>query len=120
MKTLFAVLLLVLPALSVNAQNADDAIAAWERGDYQTAFEIWQPLAEGGDQDAQFGLINLYTYGRGTPRDRKKAYIWLIIATSDEPDAAVRLRDHLAGFLSAAEQADAERLAREWIAKHSE
>jgi TPR repeat protein len=120
MKTLLAVLLLILLALPVHAQNADEAIAAWERGDYRTALEIWQPLAERGDKNAQFGLVNLYTYGRGTPRDYKKAYLWLIIATSEEPAAGTRIRDYLAGFLTSEEQNEAEHRAREWLDQHPE
>lgn len=120
MKTLLVALFLILPALSANAQNADDAIAAWKRGDYRTAFEIWQPLAERGDENAQFGLVNLYTFGRGVPRDYKKAYLWVIIATSDKPESAARIRDRLAGFLTPEEQGEAERRASEWLDQHPE
>ena len=120
MKSLLTALFLTLLSLPANAQNAGEAIAAWERGDYPTAFEIWQPLAERGDKDAQFGLVNLYTYGRGTPRDYKDAYMWLMIATSEEPAAGTRIRRYLARFLTAEEQEKAERDAREWLEQHPE
>ncbi len=115
MKTLLAAVFLILSTLPAHAQDAENAIAAWERGDYRTAFEIWQPLAERGDENAQFGLVNLYTFGRGVPRDYKKAYMWLIIATYEEPESAARIRDRLAGFLTSEQQHEAERRAREWL-----
>ena len=118
MKLLLVAVFLVLLALPANAQGPGDAIAAWERGDYRTAFEIWQPLAERGDKDAQIGLVNLYTYGRGVPRDYQKAYMWLIIGIAEEPAGSTRIRDYLAGFLTVGEKEQAERLAREWLERH--
>ena len=118
MKTLLAAVFLIVLALPANAQKSADAIAAWERGDYRTAFEIWQPLAERGDNNAQFGLVNLYTYGKGAPRDYQKAYMWLIIGAAEEPEASTRIRDYLAGFLTSQERAEAERLARVWLEQH--
>ena len=47
--------MIVLLALSgVGAADLYVGRTALERGDYTTAFEIWQPLAERGDKDAQF------------------------------------------------------------------
>ena len=120
MKTLFAAFFVVWLALPASAQTADAAIAAWERGEYRTAFEIWQALAERGDKDAQYGLVNLYAYGRGTPRDPLKAYMWLVIATSDASTGSPRIHRYLTGFLTAAEQAEAERRARAWLKEHGE
>lgn len=119
MKPLLAAVFMVLLVLPANAQSPADAIAAWERGDYRRAFEIWQPLAERGDKDAQVGLVNLYTYGRGVPRDYQKAYMWLIIAIAEEPAGSTRIRGYLAGFLTVEEKEQAEQLAREWLEQHS-
>jgi TPR repeat protein len=54
----------------------DDAIAAYERGDYASAFRLMKPLAEKGDAKAQHNLGVMYDYGRGTPQDYTKALKW--------------------------------------------
>ena len=51
--------------------------AAFERGDFQTAYRVWQPLAEAGDARAQFNLGLLYDTGRGVRRDIDQAVFWL-------------------------------------------
>jgi len=52
--TAFAVLLVVLAAPAW--AGWDEGVAAYDRGDYATAFREWKPLAEQGDADAQFIL----------------------------------------------------------------
>ena len=49
---------------------------AAKRGDFQTAFEAWQPLAERGDADAQFRLGVLFDRGLGTREDPFAAVEW--------------------------------------------
>ncbi len=34
----------------------DDAVAAYDRGDYETAIRLIRPLADQGDADAEFDL----------------------------------------------------------------
>jgi TPR repeat protein len=51
----------------------DDALAAYKRGDYARAIEIWQPLAAQGDADAEFWLGALYDQGRGVPQSHETA-----------------------------------------------
>lgn len=38
------------------AGPVEDAQTAYDHGDYATALRLWQPLAEGGNADAQFNL----------------------------------------------------------------
>jgi TPR repeat protein len=54
----------------------EDGIAAYDRGDYATAFRLMKPLAEKGDARAQHNLAVMYDYGRGTPQDYTKALKW--------------------------------------------
>jgi len=54
----------------------EDATAAYERGDYATAFRLMKPLAEKGDAKAQHNLGVMYDYGRGVPQDYTKALKW--------------------------------------------
>jgi len=54
----------------------EDATAAYERGDYATAFRLMKPLAEKGDAKAQHNLGVMYDYGRGVPQDTTNALKW--------------------------------------------
>jgi TPR repeat protein len=54
----------------------DDAVAAYERGDYATASREFLPLAEQGNADAQFNLGIMYANGRGVPENDAEAVKW--------------------------------------------
>src|SRR3989304_3876048 len=54
----------------------EDATAAYERGDYATAFRLMKPLAEKGKAKAQHNLGVMYDYGRGVPQDTSIALKW--------------------------------------------
>ena len=49
---------------------------AYEKQDYATALEKWQPLAEAGDAEAQNSLGFLYLKGQGVPQDYAQARTW--------------------------------------------
>ena len=51
-------------------------VAAWQRGDFASAVKQWRPLAEQGDQDAQFNMGQAYRLGRGVPVDLRIAQSW--------------------------------------------
>ena len=53
-----------------------DGLAAYDGGDYRTAFEQWRALAEAGDAEAQTALAGLYFGGQGTPEDAAEAVRW--------------------------------------------
>lgn len=55
---LFAVLGL-LWLTGCGSSSYEDGAAAFERGDREEAFQIWEGLAEGGDVESQFALGNL-------------------------------------------------------------
>ena len=82
MRSLATVLVLLTSLISVPFTNLvfadqfDDAIAAYERGDYTTAFRLMKPLAGKGDAKAQHNLGVMYDYGRGIPQDYTKALEW--------------------------------------------
>jgi uncharacterized protein len=54
----------------------DDALAAWRRGEYATAYRLWGPIADQGAPDAQFYLGFMNEYGQGVPRNDEKAIKW--------------------------------------------
>ncbi len=56
--------------------GVDEAVAAYERGDYATALREWRPLAEQGVASAQHNLGILYDRGLGTPQDYAEAVKW--------------------------------------------
>lgn len=65
-------------SLSVYADDTDDfynGVAAYDKGDYQTAIQLWKPLAEQGYAQAQFNLGIMYDNGYGVPEDDKEAKV---------------------------------------------
>ena len=72
--TAFAVLLVVLAAPAW--AGWDEGVAAYNRGDYVTAFREMKPLAEQGDADAQYNLALMYRKGQGVPQDDAEAARW--------------------------------------------
>jgi TPR repeat protein len=58
--------LLVVAFSAAGLAGADSAAAlqAFQRGEYDKAFDIWLPLATQGEPDAQFGVAYLYTTGQ--------------------------------------------------------
>ena len=58
------------------AAGFEAGLEAFNSGDYQRAFQNWQPLAQGGHAKSQASLGFLYYSGKGVPRDDAKALIW--------------------------------------------
>lgn len=71
----FAVILLV--SLSAPAwADLEEGVAAYERGDYATAYREFLPLAEQGYARAQHNLGVMYHNGEGVPQDYAEAVRW--------------------------------------------
>lgn len=47
-------------AASSDTNTSSAALDAYQRGDYATARELWLPLAEAGDPEAQAWIGSLY------------------------------------------------------------
>lgn len=60
------------------AQEAqiDAGLAAYNRGDHVTAYQIWRPIAELGSARAQNNLGALYDSGHGVAQDDAEAVLW--------------------------------------------
>ena len=54
----------------------ETGLAAYLRGDYETAAREYRALAENNDPAAQFGLGLLYHFGEGVPQDHAEAARW--------------------------------------------
>ena len=68
----------LLPA-SVYA-DFQEGWAAYENGDYATAFAEWEPLAEQGGAVAQYNLGSIYDNGQGVLQDDSEAVKWYRLA----------------------------------------
>lgn len=77
-----AITLLVGGVSVATAQDFDKGVDAYKAGDYQTALQEWRPLAEQGNAPAQFGLGQLYYYGKGVLQDNAQALMWYQRATN--------------------------------------
>ena len=71
----FAVLACFLATPSA-AQNFYKGMEAYQRADYATARNEWQPLAAQGDKLAQYNLGVIYESGLGVPVDKSQALLW--------------------------------------------
>ena len=58
------------------AADYESGYAAYWRGDYQTAYREWRPLAEQGDAQAQYNLGMMYESGKGVAGDSAEAVKW--------------------------------------------
>lgn len=56
--------------------DLDRAALAYQDGDYDRAFELWQTLAKSGDAEAQYSLGVMHYKGDGRPRNITKAIYW--------------------------------------------
>ena len=75
--------------------QAEDATAAYLRGDYVTAHRLSHPLAEQGDADAQSLLGAMYNGGLGVPQDYAEAARWFRFAA----DQGLAIAQYRLGFI---------------------
>ena len=109
------------------AQSQLGVLYAEGRGlpqNYEEAIKWYRKAADQGEAGAQFNLGLSYQYGKGVPQDYVQAHKWANLATArslaSQPELhanAVKLRDFIAEKMTAAQIAEAQRLASEWRAK---
>lgn len=63
--------------------SSAEALASLDRGDFETAFRIWQQLSQEGHTQAKFNLGKMYIRGQGVPVDFVAAFQWISEAASD-------------------------------------
>ena len=73
--------LLIALLIATNAHGGDyekyeQAVRAYAQGDYKKAHELFLPLAQRGDPDAQFHLGLMYDNGLGVKQDQAVAEQW--------------------------------------------
>lgn len=84
-----------LQPLQVSASRFDDGVDAYSRKEYKKALKFWIPLADRGGAAAQYNIGLIYFDGKGVPRDNKKAFKWLRIASHQKHKKA---QNKLAGM----------------------
>jgi TPR repeat protein len=67
----------------------EKAEAAYKKGDYATAMQLWRPLADHGDAMAQFNVGWLYEAGWGVPRNYAEAAKWYRLS-ADQKNAVAQ------------------------------
>lgn len=87
----------VLALVGIARADFAEGLAAFDAGDYQTAFEEWRALAVAGDAEAQVALAGLYLDGIGVAPDAAVAARWYAQAAEQgEPVAQLNLGDFYA------------------------
>ena len=101
----------------VAAGPLEDATAAYGNGDYATALRLIRPLAEQGNDAAQYSLGVMYRTGQGVLQDHVQAHKWFNLAGARGMEGGRRNRDEVATKMTPAQIAEAQRLAHEWKPK---
>ncbi len=76
MKCIVFVVMFLLGVISLAEAGMDEANEAYERGEYESAYREWFPLAEQGDAVAQYNLGLMYDNGLGVQQDLAEAVKW--------------------------------------------
>ena len=77
---LFSILMYLGLNIQAVANDFDKGVAAYFIGDYESAIQFWTPIAEQGDNLAQYNLGVVYEHGEGVTQDPKTAVKWYTLA----------------------------------------
>ena len=105
-----------------NAQNNLGYMYAEGQGvpqDDTEAAKWYRKAAEQGHAYAQISLGSMYLYGNGVPQDNTLAHMWFSLAAVHSIEAEQN-RDMVAEDMTRNQIAEAQRMAREWMAKHQQ
>lgn len=84
---------------------------------YAEAASWYRKAADQGIADAQYDLGVMYAHGQGVPQDYILAHMWFNLAAAQGNQDALKFRDIIAGIMTSAQIAEAQRLARDWKPK---
>jgi TPR repeat protein len=108
---------LVAAALSLGESAAfagpwEDGMAAYNRGDYMPAMQLFRPLARQGNAKAQAAIGAMYRRGQGVAKSSAHAFMWLSLAAArGDADARTEMTE-MSRTMSAAELAQAREMMR--------
>ena len=83
-------LCVVFPSMPY-ADQLEDANRAIENKDYKKAYELFLPLAEEGNAEAQTRLGALYVNGQGVEQDLDKGLSWIMKAATQGYETARKI-----------------------------
>jgi TPR repeat protein len=69
-------------AMGAFAGPWEDGMAAYQRGDYVPAIQVFRAMAEQGNADAQGLLGAMYRRGQGVRRNSVRAFVWFTRAAA--------------------------------------
>ncbi|MDA0261372.1 MAG: hypothetical protein O3A21_04145, partial [Proteobacteria bacterium] len=81
----------VVPVSSI----LDAGLIAYRARDYRTALTNWLPLAQNGNENAQFFIGGLYADGAGVQRDVVRAHVWWSLAAASGHGTATKFLENL-------------------------
>jgi TPR repeat protein len=99
MRPLIAAMVLFAAAPILGSAGAlagpwEDGMAAYVRGDYVPAVQLFRPLAQQGNARAQGVLGTMYRKGQGVAKSPAHAFMWLSLASArGNARAKVELHD---------------------------
>ena len=77
---IFTILTFILWILLAQSNLAfasySDGAKAYKKGDFETAFAVWEPLAQKGNANAQFKLGGMFAKGKGVIKNIETAFVW--------------------------------------------
>ena len=82
------------------------------------AAKWFRKASEQGFAKAQYNLSFMYGNGLGVPQDIVLAHMWSSLAAAQGHKSAQENRDNAAELMTPDQIAEAQRMAREWMAKH--
>jgi TPR repeat protein len=74
--------LLAMPMSGALAGPWEDGMAAYNRGDYAPAIQLFRPLAHAGNAKAQAVIGVMYRKGQGVAKNSARAFMWLSLASA--------------------------------------
>ena len=81
-KTTFALLILLSLSGPASADKFDEAVTAYNKGNYTQALKLLRPLAAKGHAGAQFNLGWMHESGQGITQDYQEALKWYRLAAA--------------------------------------
>ena len=93
LKTKFKTFFIIFICLFANASFADfdKGLKEFNKGNYELALDIWEPLANEGVSNAQYNVGLMHHNGLGTKQDFKQAYKWLLKSSEQGNLNSIRL-----------------------------
>jgi TPR repeat protein len=90
----------------------EDGMAAYNRGDYLPAMQLFRPLARQGNARAAATIGAMYRKGQGVAKSSAHAFMWLSIAAARGDAVARTEMTEMSRTMSAAELAQAREMMR--------